>query len=83
MGINNCPLCLEKQRRIDDLKEEVKGLKRALRRRERKDEEGFFGSSTPSSKKPVKANVEKQERKPKGARQGMREMGAKGIKIRA
>jgi transposase len=70
MGINSCPLCLEKQRQIDDLKEEVKRLKRSLGRRQRKDSEGFFGSSTPSSKKPVKPNAKQQERKPTGARAG-------------
>lgn len=77
MGINTCPLCLEKQRQIDDLKEKVKGLQRALRRRERREEEGFFGSSTPSSKKPVKPNAEKQEEKPKGARPGHQGNGRK------
>ncbi len=70
MGVNTCPLCLEKQRRIDDLKDENRRLKEALHRRERKEEDGFFGSSTPSSKKPVKANTEKKEGKPKGARPG-------------
>ncbi len=70
MGINTCPLCLEKQRQIDELKEQVKGLKRKLRSRERKDEDGFFGSSTPSSKKPVKPNTKKKEKKRVGARPG-------------
>jgi len=70
MGINSCHFCLDKQRRIDDLEEEVKRLKQKLRSRERKDEDGFFGSSTPSSKKPVKPNSKKQERKPIGARPG-------------
>jgi transposase len=70
MGINTCPLCFDKQRRIDELEDELKRLKRKLRTRERKDEDGFFGSSTPSSKKPVKANTIKQEKKPVGARAG-------------
>ncbi len=56
MGINGCQICLDKQRRIDSLEDEVKRLKQALGRRERKDKDGFFGSSTPSSKKPVKPN---------------------------
>jgi len=56
--INDCPLCLEKQREIDRLKEENGLLKRQLSYRERKDKEGFFGSSTPSSQQPVKANTE-------------------------
>ena len=56
--INDCPLCLEKQGEIDRLKEENGLLKRQLSYRERKDKEGFFGSSTPSSQQPVKANTE-------------------------
>ena len=77
MGINTCSLCLEKQRRIDDLKDEVKRLKQKLRARERKDEDGFFGSSTPSSKKPVKSNTKNQESKPVGARLGHKGNGRK------
>lgn len=69
--INGCPECLKKQREIDDLKEENQRLKQKLRYQERKAEEGAFGSSTPSSKIPLKPNRrEKQERKPKGARPG-------------
>jgi len=69
--INACPECLKKQRQIDALKEENQRLKQKLRYRERKDKEGFFGSSTPSSKIPLKPNrPEKEGRKPKGARPG-------------
>jgi transposase len=78
MGVNTCPLCLEKQRQIDDLKDENRRLKEVLRRRERKEEDGFFGSSTPSSKKPIKRNTEKNESKPKGARPGHKGHGRKG-----
>ncbi len=77
MGINNCSLCLTKQRKIDDLEDEVKRLKQALDRRERKDEDGFFGSSTPSSKKPIKPNAKKKEKKPMGARSGHKGNGRK------
>ena len=35
MAFNNCPLCLEKQREIDRLTEEVERLKRKLRYQER------------------------------------------------
>jgi transposase len=80
MGINACPLCLSKQREIDDLKDQVKGLKRKLRMQERKDKDGFFGSSTPSAKKPVKANTDKPERKPKGPRPGHQGNGRKSHK---
>jgi hypothetical protein len=51
-----CQQCLEKQRKIDQLEEELVSLKAKLRYQERIAKEGFFGSSTPSSKKPVKAN---------------------------
>jgi transposase len=69
--INSCPECLKKQREIDALKEENQRLKQKLRYQERKTQEGFFGSSTPSSKIPLKPNrADKEERKPKGARPG-------------
>jgi len=69
--INSCPECLKKQREIDALKQENQRLKQKLRYQERKTQEGFFGSSTPSSKIPLKPNrPDKEERKPKGARPG-------------
>ncbi|MFH1113411.1 MAG: DUF6444 domain-containing protein [Pseudomonadota bacterium] len=77
MGINSCPLCLDKQRRIDELEDEVKSLKQKLGKRERKDKDGYFGSSTPSSKKPVKPNAEKKEKKRVGARPGHKGNGRK------
>lgn len=55
--VNGCSECLSKQREIDRLAEEVRRLKQALRYQEHKAEEGFFGSSTSSAKKPVKANT--------------------------
>jgi len=69
--INSCPECLKKQRQIDALQEENQRLKQKLRYQERRAQEGFFGSSTPSSKIPLKPNGrEKEQRKPKGARPG-------------
>jgi transposase len=56
--LNRCPECFSKQQKIDQLVEEVQRLKQSLHRRERTAQEGFFGSSTPSSKLPVKANTE-------------------------
>ena len=70
MAVNGCPVCLQKQRRIDELEEQVKSLQKKLRYQVRKEQEGLFGSSTPSSKRPVKPNSEPKERKPKGARPG-------------
>ena len=75
MVVNGCPVCLQKQLRIDELEEKVKALEARLRYRERRDQDGFFGSSTPSSKLPVKPNSERQEKKPKGARPGHRGVG--------
>ena len=77
MGINNCSLCWDKQRKIDELEDEVDRLKRALGKRRQDEKQGFFGSSTPSSKLPVKANVEEKEKKPKGGRVGHNESGRK------
>lgn len=80
MGINGCRGCLEKQRQIDALREEIVGLKSKLRYQERQSKEGFFGSSTPSSKLPVKPNTEgKKESKPRGARVGHKGAGRKGF----
>ena len=56
-GVNACAGCLAKQRVIDRQGEEIIQLKQKLRLRERKVTEGFFGSSTPSSQIPVKANA--------------------------
>jgi transposase len=78
MAVNGCPICLEKQVKIDALEDEVKRLRSELGRQQRKAREGFFGSSTPSSKKPVKANTEEREAKPKGARPGHKGNGRKG-----
>ena len=60
-----CPQCLEKQRQIDDLKEQIVLLKCKLRYQERTAKEGLFGSSTSSAKVPVKSNTlaERQARR--------------------
>ena len=77
MGINNCSLCLDKQRKIDELEDEVDRLKRVLGKRRQNEKGGFFGSSTPSSKLPVKANIQEKEKKPKGGRVGHNGSGRK------
>jgi transposase len=60
-----CKACLQKQQTIDRLQEELLRVKAKLRYQERTAKEGPFGSSTPSSKVPVKPNSleEKQARK--------------------
>ncbi|MDP3015815.1 MAG: IS66 family transposase, partial [Deltaproteobacteria bacterium] len=76
--VNNCDGCLEKQRKIDQLLEEVQRLKAKLRYQERKDQEGFFGSSTPSSQLPLKANTDQKNRNHQGgARPGHKGHGRK------
>ncbi len=75
--INSCSECFEKQRKIDELGEEVKGLKAKLRIQERKQKEGAFGSSTPSSKMPIKVNLPKIESKKMGAKRGHQGNGRK------
>jgi len=77
-GRSYCPGCFEKQNKIDQLLEENARLRQKLRYEERKAQEGFFGSSTPSSKIPVKGN-QTGERKPKGAKPGHRGAGRKGF----
>jgi transposase len=57
MAINGCAECLKKQREIDRLTEELQRLRQKLRYQERQATEGFFGSATPSAKRPVKANT--------------------------
>jgi len=61
-----CKQCLEKQRKIDELKEQILQLKAKLHYQERTAKEGFFGSSTPSSKLPVKPNSSKQHQRNRG-----------------
>jgi len=76
--VNNCEGCFEKQRQIDQLLEEVQRLKAKLRYQERKDKEGFFGSSTPSSQLPFKANASEKNKNHKGgARPGHKGHGRK------
>ena len=77
MAVNGCPICLHKQRRIDELEEEIRNLRAKLHYQERQAQEGFFGSSTPSAKLPVKPNTEQKEKKPRGARAGHEGVGRK------
>ncbi len=72
---------MNKQRRIDQLEDKVKSLRAALGREQRKLEDGFFGSSTPSSRQPFKKNIQDQSLKPKGARPGHQGYGRKGHEL--
>jgi transposase len=61
-----CQQCLTKQQKINELEEEIVLLKAKLRYQQRTAKEGFFGSSTPSSKIPVKANSQKGYQRNRG-----------------
>jgi len=61
-----CTGCFEKQRKIDELLEENRRLKARLGYLERKEKEGPFGSSTPSSKIPLKANAPEENQGKRG-----------------
>jgi hypothetical protein len=60
-----CKVCLKKQQRINQLVVENERLRARLNARERSAKEGPFGSATPSSKMPFKANAlpDPQERR--------------------
>ena len=66
MGVAFCLGCFEKQQKIDALEEENKRLKAQLHYREENEKQGFFGSSTPSSQKPVKPNSEQEDQAKRG-----------------
>jgi len=75
-----CEECLEKQRRIDRLLEENTQLKAQLHYRDKKQNEGFFGSSTPSAQRPVKPNTDSDKQSKCGGRpQGHPGNGRKGF----
>ena len=66
-----CKECLQKQQKIDRLEEELRRVKAKLRYHERTAKEGPFGSSTPSSKVPLKANsLEENQARKGGAKLG-------------
>jgi len=61
-----CKECLNKQQKINELEEEIVSLKTKLRYQERTAKEGFFGSSTPSSKLLIKPNSQKEHQHNQG-----------------
>jgi len=77
-----CEDCLRKQRRINELEEEIRLLKTRLRYQERTAAEGPFGSLTLSSKIPLKANTD-SERKTRrgGAKAGHKGHGRSSFEI--
>lgn len=65
MAIYYCPDCFKKQQEINRLKDRIAHLEGKLKLRQRQAKEGPFGSSTPSSKMPIKPSSlpERQARK--------------------
>ncbi|HDP98740.1 MAG TPA: IS66 family transposase [bacterium] len=79
---NLCSECIKKQEEIYRLREENKKLKAKLRLQERKITEGYFGSSTPSSKKPIKENSPNTVQKNRGgAKMGHKGNGRRSISL--
>jgi len=76
-NINRCSCCLEKQIEIDRLNDYIKMLKKQLSRFEKQTKEGYFGESTPSSKKPFKENS--KVKKSGGAKEGHTGHGRKKV----
>lgn len=75
-----CSGCVDRQEIIDRLREENHSLKAKLRYQERKVTEGYFGSSTPSSKKPYKVKSSEANRQKRGgAKPGHQGNGRKSI----
>ena len=61
-----CKVCLNKQQKINELEDEIVSLKTKLRYQQRSAKEGFFGSSTPSAKIPLKPNRHKEHQRNRG-----------------
>lgn len=68
--VNSCENCLNLQIKNDIFEEEIIRLKAELKRYKKQAADGYFGSSTPSSKVPIKPATDKKERKPRGRKKG-------------
>lgn len=75
-----CEGCFEKQIKIDRLEQRIEWLESKLRIQELKNEEGYFGSSTPSSKIPIKEDSKKSQDKG-GAKNGHEGHGRKSVGV--
>ena len=64
--MSKCCNCLEKDVIIHDLENEVEKLKKIINSQKKKEKDGPFGSSTPSSKVPIKPNTKEDNEETKG-----------------
>ena len=75
-----CKNCIDKQLKIDALENRIEHLENQLRHQKRKEKEGLFGSSTPSSQIPLKSNSsEENQNKKGGAKPGHKGNGRRAI----
>jgi transposase len=75
-----CPDCLKKQQEINRLKDRIVHLEGKLRLRPSQAQAGPFGSSTPSSKIPIKpSSLPERQAKTGGGKQGHKGNGRKAV----
>lgn len=75
-----CPDCFKKQQEINRLQDRVRHLEGKLKLRQRQTQVGPFGSSTPSSKIPVKpSSLPERQAKTGGAKRGHKGYGRKAV----
>lgn len=79
--MSNCSKCLEKEIKIHDLTQQVDHLKKIIQSQKKKHkQEGAFGSSTPSSKIPIKENTKNNvQNKNGGGKKGHKGHGRKKV----
>ncbi len=66
----HCPYCLKLLDELARKDEQLKAAKAQLKKQQRQIDEGYFGSSTPSSKKPPQPNTNYDGKNKGGAKQG-------------
>ena len=80
MAIHYCPGCFAMQQENNRLRERIRHLEGQLKYRQRQIREGPFGSSTPSSKMPVKpSSLPERQAKTGGGRRGHKGNGRKVV----
>lgn len=78
--MSSCSNCLEKDIKIYDLTQKIKRLQKIIESHKEKQKEGVFGSSTPSSKIPIKQNTKNNKsNKNGGGKKGHKGHGRKKV----